>query len=705
MLTKGAAPLRFLESAFWIGSAHPFDLHEVYLNFRRVFLLPQQPEHAILQLTADSRYKLWINGEFVARGPARSYPHAQSVDQFDVTSHLRAGKNVIAVQVYQPGYSHFAYLHRGAAGLLAQLTWEDEANEIVTDQRWRVQRDPSFDALVSRVSIYGSGVEGRDLARAEHWQARECDDSGWSVPRIVAPVNGYPWTAMRARELPYLVEREFPMTLLETRRGAVVVSGDAHLGLRTGWSGATPQQLGADETGWFDVTLAPQGAAYWLFDLGRDYIGQGWVEIENARGGEFLAVSYHEKLRAGALVISDPETYCRVRLTDHFRLRAGAQTAETFALRGGRYVLFQLNGAVNQLRVRFHFRASEYPLVVTKPFESSDPELSNIISMCEATMRACLQDGFIDSTWRESSQWTGDGLTHALILSSMCDDVRPLKRLIEMAAQDPYPDGVLPSVLPGEVHAYAVVDYCFMWVELVELYYRLTGNGAFVRGLWSTLVKLLDRFDEDRNADGLILSQPGRRLFLDWSPQSRGEPGAVYNLHYVLALRAAGQLAKNLSNDTHAHEWNTRADALTRAVRRAFWEDGRWYDDLPRTTFSQLATALAILTEAAQAGEVPALLDALVARSLDEDDAPAPGKMVLASPFMHHYVFEALRAHGQSDAVVEMIKRRWGRWTRAGYPTTWENWNVDFPDGSQCHAFSAHPRYHLAEIAREGVLL
>jgi hypothetical protein len=26
---------------------------------------------------------------------------------------------------------------------------------------------------------------------------------------------------------------------------------------------------------------------------------------------------------------------------------------------------------------------------------------------------------------------------------------------------------------------------------------------------------------------------------------------------------------------------------------------------------------------------------------------------------------------------------------------------VDFPDGSQCHAFSAHPLYHLAQIAHE----
>jgi hypothetical protein len=65
---------------------------------------------------------------------------------------------------------------------------------------------------------------------------------------------------------------------------------------------------------------------------------------------------------------------------------------------------------------------------------------------------------------------------------------------------------------------------------------------------------------------------------------------------------------------------------------------------------------------------------------------------------MHHYLLQALRQYGRSGNAVEIIRRRWGRWVAAGYPTAWENWNVDFPDGSQCHAFSAHPMYHLACI-------
>ncbi len=97
------------------------------------------------------------------------------------------------------------------------------------------------------------------------------------------------------------------------------------------------------------------------------------------------------------------------------------------------------------------------------------------------------------------------------------------------------------------------------------------------------------------------------------------------------------------------------------------------------------------------------LLDAIVARSLDLSDEHTPGKMVLASPFMHHYVFEALAGFGRNQSIIDSIKSRWGRWADAGEPTTWENWNIDFPDGSACHAFSAHPRYHLTKAIRSQV--
>ncbi len=692
----------FPPHAFWIGSAHPFDLQEAYLCFRRTWQLEGDPGKVELLITADSRYKLWINGRFVARGPARCYPHAQSVDRLDITSHVRTGLNCLAVQVYQPGYSHFAYVHRGSAGLLAHLTC-DGSSVLVTDPSWRTRRDPSFASLVPRVSIYGSGVEERDLNLDDQWRNTSYRDSDWSPARLIAPVGGYPWTNLEPRALPLLAEREVQMTRIETRGGDYpsALDSDAHLALKQGWFQAQALAVRADEEGWFSPRLTEGESMYWLFDLGRDYTCQGWAEVEGANGGEHVSISYAEKIRDGQLVLSDPQTYCRVRLTDRFRLRQGPQVLESFALRGGRYLLFQLTGPTGaDLRVRFHASAAEYPLEIERNLNLSDPLLAKIVELCEQTFRACLLDGFIDSTWRESSQWTGDALPQALIMSALSDDTRPLRRVIEMAAQDPYPDGILPSVLPGEVHPYTIVDYNFAWVELLTLYWQLTHKGDFVKAMWPALVRMLDRFDQDLNGDGLIMSQAGRRLFLDWAPVSRQEPNTIYNLHYLLALRRAAWLATEVGEVGQSAIWGGRADRLRAAARAAFLQQNRWYDDLPRTTCSQLATALALLAGAAEPGEENDLLGAIAARSLDPDDAFDPSEMALASPFMHHYVFEALRQGGRSAEVVEIIRRRWGRWAEAGYPTTWENWNVDFPDGSQCHAFSAHPRYHLAEIAR-----
>ena len=507
--------------AVWIGSDHPFDLHEAYLDFRCEFELDRRPDAAELWITADSRYKLWLNGTFVARGPARCYPHAQAVDRLDVTELLKPGMNVIAVQVYQPGYSHFAYVHRAAAGLLAWLNCAGEPH-LATDARWRVRRDPSFAEQVPRVSIYSSGVEERDLALEDGWREPEYDDTGWANARVVAPaVGGAPWISLQPRALPLLVEREAPLVLVAMRRGTYPAAHDhdAHAALREGWAQAVPCELAPDANGWFDVELDAGVAAYWLFDLGRGYAGQGWVEVAGANGDERIAISYVDKLiDETEPVISDPLTYCRVRMTDRFRLRPGDQIAESFGLRGGRFLLFQLIGPASvMLRVRFHGRVSEYQLEPTRALHTEDRQLAKIIALCENTLRACLADGFVDCTWRESSQWVGDALPQALIMASMSDDTRPLRRAIELATQGAYPDGVLPSVLPGEAHAYTVVDYNFMWVELLRLYQKLTRDHGFVASMWPMLTIMLDRFHQDVNADGLLISQPGRRLFLDWA--------------------------------------------------------------------------------------------------------------------------------------------------------------------------------------------
>ncbi len=699
-----AGDVVFPADAVWIGSEHPFDLQEVYLRFRSPadWQLAQAPKAAELLITADSRYKLWINGRFVSRGPARCWPHAQAVDRIDVTPYLAAGRNTLAVQVYQPGYSHFAYVHRGAAGLLAALTVDGEV-VLTSGPAWSTRRDPSFSPFVPRVSIYQAGVEERDLRLVEAWTDPDFDAAAWFPARVVTYAGGHPWLRTRVRAVPLLVERELLVQALGSRQGVypLHLQADPHLALRESWRGAGRAALAPDEDGWYAPRLAAGETALWAFDLGRGYTCQGWFDVRGAGGEEQAAVSYTEKVKGDEPYLSDPATYCRVRMTDRFRLRAGDQMGEPFAMRGGRLLLFQVVGPAGpHFRIRLHATVSEYPLAITHRLEEVDPLMAQIVKLCETTLIACLSDGFVDNPWREHAQWVGDPLIDSLVLAAMSDDLRPMRRVIELAAEGAFADGTLPSVLPSEALAYVVVDFNYQWVELLYHYTQLSADRAFLAEMWPALTAMIARFRQDGGEDGLLITPAGRRLFVDWSTMSKAEPNAIYNLHFVLALQLAASLAAQSGHAAEAAEWTAVAAALRQAAREAFWRDGCWYDDREGATYSQLAAALAVLTGAAEPAEAPALLDAVVARSLDLDDGHMAGKMVIASPYMHHRVLEALRQHRRYDEAIAIIRARWGRWVEGGHPTAWENWNVDFPDGSECHGFSSHPRYHLAEIAK-----
>ena len=58
-------------SAHWISAAgaSPYD-YGVY-HFRRTLKLAAAPQSFLIHLTADNRYKLYVNGEMVSFGPAR----------------------------------------------------------------------------------------------------------------------------------------------------------------------------------------------------------------------------------------------------------------------------------------------------------------------------------------------------------------------------------------------------------------------------------------------------------------------------------------------------------------------------------------------------------------------------------------------------------------------------------------------------------
>src|ERR1035437_1791485 len=78
----------------------------LFVGFRAAFKAPAQ-EKVFLRATGATLYRVFLNGHFLAHGPARG-PHGfYRVDEWDLTDKLQPGVNVVAFEV--AGYNVNSY--------------------------------------------------------------------------------------------------------------------------------------------------------------------------------------------------------------------------------------------------------------------------------------------------------------------------------------------------------------------------------------------------------------------------------------------------------------------------------------------------------------------------------------------------------------------------------------------------------------------
>lgn len=104
---RTAAPDSGLLTATWEtrwardGESSPYDFG-VY-HFRRSFDLAARPETFVINITADNRYRLFVNGTPACWGSARGDLRCWYYETVDIAPLLHAGRNTLAVQVWNGG--------------------------------------------------------------------------------------------------------------------------------------------------------------------------------------------------------------------------------------------------------------------------------------------------------------------------------------------------------------------------------------------------------------------------------------------------------------------------------------------------------------------------------------------------------------------------------------------------------------------------
>ena len=219
--TGGQTAMNVDWKANWIWDSGESQPRNYRLNARKVFQCQSDLHKATVHISADSRYRLYVNGEWVGDGPARSFPHLQQFDSYDIAPYLTTGENIIAVTVNHYGEGTFHY-NLGRGGLLCQieLQYLDGTQEtIVSDADWKVAPNLAYERRCPRISCQMPFEENYDARQIDtNWQQLDYDDSAWENATVIGPVGIDPWKQMQPRTIPFLTRVPYyPKRVVEVR--------------------------------------------------------------------------------------------------------------------------------------------------------------------------------------------------------------------------------------------------------------------------------------------------------------------------------------------------------------------------------------------------------------------------------------------------------------------------------------------------------
>lgn len=676
--------------ARWIWDYSRWSYHHIdcRVQFRRTFELDTVPRTAEILVTADSRYVLWVNGQYVNYGPARGFQESWPVDRLDIAPFLKAGKNVIAVLAYCFGVSNYVCASVGAAGFL--LKGNAGNTPLDSGENWKCRIAPGYICGVDKCTSQYHFQEFFDCRKAdESWLEACYDDSLWSSSGGKAP-GCQPYQAFEERELPLLQgeirypEKELPRLYFEAAEG---------------WQKI--QNVGRIHQKERPYLTAGNGTER-IFDFGKEFFGFIRFDLDCSCDGTIVDFLVAEGTENGIPLLSTQLEYLTPLPGGRLILKKGKNRHQLTLPWGGRIIsLIQRSPA--DLKCRISVQETLYPLDIQGRFNSSLTLDNEIYAICLHTQKLCMNDAYIDGPWRENAQWWGDALVEAGNTFVLSTDARLLKRGSRQIARSQIRNGLTYGVTPGCGHGCILPDYCAFFLAGLDLYYQQTGSLELYHELADTAMGIAGYFEENSRTDGLLHADPRYWLFLDWCGELPKEHvPTLYNMIVLFGLRKFHELALAASDVPRAEKTASLCQRLQNALCSKTYDrnNHRWFESLSdellpeNSSPSAHTAAFAILLDLFPEEQKYWLNDTLLPLVKNPRQ-----KHLMPSPYFMYYVFEALKKLKYKAEVLTCIRSWWGDYLTHDFAATGEHWPESLtPAHSRCHAWSAHPLIHYRDL-------
>lgn len=662
-------------------------------------------------ITANSRYRLWVNGNPILSGPCKGDTYRQYYETIDLTKYLQPGKNVFCVQVLycdpdtverqtdERASIYGVISPRAGHRLAVEGDIRNENDEVVGTittgkADWRVYLEDSFFLKSSEITCFlGAVVEEIDVAKVPvYWKEKAFDMSHWTKAEItdtVIPTDSLyvcgvePKFRIREREIPLLYETEEHFVRDFSRK-----DGNPTGLLRDGLS-TIP--AGEKEEVILDTEAVKNGYPKYQFRGGK---------------GAKVQITYFEKFggQGSDLRRTDYENGEIIGLTDTLILDGGEIIYEPFWVRTFRFVCIRIQAGEKAVIMQApNFRRTGYPLKAESSIHSSSPWVEKLWDICVRTLGNCMMETYMDCPYYEQLQFAMDTRLEAMFTYTVTNDSALARKALIDAHYGMQPEGLTAGKYPS-AYLQILSTFSLHYIYMLWEYYRQTGDKETVRLCRGDIDRILDYYDSKIGEDGLV----GRLEFwefVDWHPSwddCAGTPRAlqhgastIINLMYAYALQCGIQLFQATGRSGLAEEYRQRRQTILDTVQRFCWDgDKNMYREGPAfEQYTWHAQAWAVLNEMVEGQKAREILSSAI-----EDEN------CLRCSFSTAYEwFRALEKAGMYGEMRSFL----GEWIGLLDLDCTTCPETPKQARSDCHAWSALPMYEMihtiAGIAPDGI--
>lgn len=692
-----------LSPAKWIWWPSQRTLANTFVLFRREIDLTDIPESAEGWITADSRYRLTVNGQRVQWGPAPFDPRHAEADPIDLKPFLVRGKNVIGVEVLFYGHGEGTWPF-GKPGLLAQVSID--GNLICTDSSWKCEVDRAHRPGQYRRWFLRALQEDFDhRLHPVGWDCPDFDDTSWlPAQELTTPASrsafsgGYGeyaneiWhtkpseSTLIARTIPLLKEFEVDAELTHTHNLAWARDPRDWFEFRTP---ASFRIEGRPTTSRVDAQEPSQGCAF-TYRLPEGVVGFPFFEVEAPEGTviELMPQEAHDPEQCAWL---DSHYYCWSR----FVCAEGFNRFETFDYEALRWLQLHVHGNRGLVKIhRVGVRRRVYPFAQPAKIQAKDPALQRLFEASLNTLLNSAQETCVDGMGRERQQYSGDGGHQLHAIRMTFGEYRLPARFLRTFGQGQFLDGVFADSWPAYDRLARLWERNIDgsgWGPLVDhsigfcfdhyWHWMQSGDIEPARSNWAKLMKFVKALRAMTLEDGLLpVENLGMNaVWIDHEAfgQQRHKRLAL-NLYASAALQhALAPLADQIAPDQAARLRGFGSE-LQQSAFKAYWDPDRslLINNLPfgeadaTTDDRSLATALiyGMLPNTSQATR-------LLAEPTDLLGVSYPANAV--------WRYWALIRAGQIQPVLSDLRSRWATmWSVTNNNTLQEFWKLK-PDTTQ----------------------